>query len=117
MASTRNKNTPGDYKMAIVSDKNRCGYLENKFYGAPSQSFLPGFGLLGSKIAPSHLSSNSCDIESSLFGIGSTNLVQPQPNVAPQLKSLSSLAITERPVLVMPRPIDISQTERPMFRN
>ena len=117
MASTRNKNTPGDYKMAIGSDKSRCAYLENPFYGAPNQSFLPGFGLIGSKIAPSHLSSNSCDIESSLFGIGSTNLVQPQPNVVPQLKSLSSLAITERPVLVMPRPIDISQTERPMFRN
>jgi hypothetical protein len=117
MASTRNKNTPGDYKMATGSDNNRVAYLENPMYGAPTQSFLPGFGLLGSKIAPSHLASNACDIESSLFGIGSTNLVQAQPIVVPQLKSLASLAIADRPALVMPRPLNVSQTERPMFLN
>jgi hypothetical protein len=117
MASTRNRNTPGDYKMAVSSDTNRCAYLENPLYGAPTQSFLPGHGLLGSKIAPSHLSSNACDIESSLFGIGSTNLVQQLPNIVPQINSLKSLSIADKPVLVLPRPLDISQHNRPLFLN
>jgi hypothetical protein len=117
MASTRNRNTPGDYKMAMNSDINRCVYLENPLYGAPAQSYLPGHGLLGSKIASSHLSSNACDIESSLFGIGSTNLVQPLPNIVPQIHKLKSLSIADKPVLILPKPLDISQHNRPLFLN
>ena len=54
---------------------------------------------------------NACDIGSSLFGIGSTNLVNQKTPTNPELKNLKTLDIMERPkvFVVEPRPLNSDQ--------
>jgi hypothetical protein len=116
MASTRNKNTIGDYKLEQQRYFSKCSYLTNEHYGKQQQTMLPGDGLLSGKIAAENLSSNSCDIESKLWGIGSTNLVIPQPDVTAEVYRLKSLAVIDRLPLFVPEPLNIAKDQRPLFR-
>jgi len=113
MASTRNKNTLGNYQLETTSNDIQSRFWTN--YGTPTQSFHPGDGLLGAKTSRIELAANACDIESSLFGIGSTNLVQPRPNIYPQLNTLKSLSIIDKVAVVASEPIHVSTTYRPMI--
>ena len=117
MASTRNKNTPGDYRLekeSIISQRN---YITSTSFALPIQSYHPGDGLLGAKTARTVLSSNACDIESSLFGIGANNLENPKPKVFPELNTLKSLSIIDKVPLIEPRPLAVNHANRPMFLN
>jgi len=78
---------------------------------------LPGNGLLSGRIAGRDLASNSCDIESALFGIGSTNLENPLPKVTPQTNYLRSLNIMTRIPMVTPLQYDNEPNQRPMYLN
>ena len=117
MASTRNKNTPGNYEL---EEKQ---YYEKRIYntyihsgnGMPVTSYHPGDGLLPSRMAPTELSNNPRDIESFLFGINSTNLVNPAAEVKPELKTLQSLSVINKTPLIMPETFAAISNQRPAF--
>ena len=115
MASTRNKNTLGDYNMKQREYKNSETYklYPNSQYGVAYDTKLPGNGLLPGQFAWSQLSNNYSDIESFLFGINSTNLVQETPALVPQFKNLDSVNIFDKSNIFVPDPLIIVKNQRP----
>ena len=115
MASTRNINTCGDFK--IQQNAFQRNFQEVTFkYGANGSAYQPALPCGGSA-PPSlmwrdSLSYNPIEIESALFGINSTNLVDPQPPVNPQLKSLRNVSFFERTPLIMPKPLVVPDKQR-----
>jgi hypothetical protein len=115
MASTRNKNTPGDYSFeqsAIQKQSLYQTYIHGPA-GECEQTYFPGDGLVGCRFASTLLSNNACDIESYLYGIGSTNLVNPQSRIDPSLKELQSLNMIDKTPLVFPDPLVVEAKQRP----
>jgi len=120
MASTRNRNTPGDYELEQISLQKGYDYFSSEsvgFFGTPAESYFPGNGLIGMVTAHSNLSQNYCDIESQLRGIGSTNLVTPQPEISPMIYSMSSLNIFKKPEVQHIVPPNPTANQRPMVLN
>ena len=60
-----------------------------------------------------HFAQNSVDIESALFGINSTNLVEKKEPVVPQLKNLPEVKFFERMAVFMPEPLVVEKYARP----
>lgn len=116
MASTRNKNMIGDYRMEQQMNITTTNYSTYTDYGAPKHTYFSGDGLLPGKVAAENLSRNACDIESYLRGIGSTNLVTPQPDVIADVYKLKSLAMIDRLPLLVPEPLTITKNQRPLLR-
>ena len=115
MASTRNINTCGDYK--IQQNAFQRNFEEVTFkYSANGSAYEPALPCGGSAPASfmwrDSLSHNPVEIESALFGINSTNLVNPQPPVYPQLKSLRNVSFFERPALIIPKPLVVPHGQR-----
>ena len=115
MTSTRSKNTNGNYQAEQWSLKQQANYLPYKYYGAPKDTYFCGDGLIGAKVGPLQLSGNFCDIESSLRGIGSTNLVSPQPEIHPEIKPLKSLSIIDKLPIILPSPLVLEPNQRQRF--
>jgi hypothetical protein len=113
MASTRNKNTFGDYRLEQNINKTTAGYSTYVSYGQPLQTHFPGNGLLAGRIVSENLSRNACDIESQLFGIGSTNLEIPRMPYVPEIKSLQSLNIIDKLPVMVPEPLAVEKNQRP----
>tara|TARA_B110000879_G_C11120735_1_gene491668 strand:+ start:618 stop:974 length:357 start_codon:yes stop_codon:yes gene_type:complete len=115
MASTSNKNTPGNYsheqKMNTQVDEYRT--FVNSAAGHAYTNHLPGNGLLPASNARDNLCKNYCDIESQLRGIGSTNLVNPQMQVNPQLITQDSLSVMDKLPVFMPEPLVVEKNQRP----
>jgi hypothetical protein len=115
MASTRNKNTPGDYCLQQQSILNQSKYLEYK-YGSNGRAYnnaLPTFGVTPSHMPREAFSYNSVQIESALFGINSTNLVNPERPVIPELKCLKEVSFQNKIPMLMPEPLVIENKQRP----
>jgi hypothetical protein len=119
MASTRNKNSPGDYKLEKKANDTQSLYTTytNSSYGIAQTTYFPGDGLGGARVPTTELSENWCDIETQLRGIGMNNLENPKPEVTPDIKSLKSLDVIDRIPLLVPQPLIASTSERPMFLN
>jgi hypothetical protein len=117
MASTRNRNTPGDYESEQREYQRQLDYFTyiHSQYGKPTESHFPGNGLLQGRVAPTVLSGNSCDVESFLYGIGSTNLVKPKSETTVEIYRLQSLNVADRLPLHMPDPLVVRNDERPYF--
>ena len=119
MASTRNKNTPEDYaqeQIAYQKRRDHQAYETASYFGMPDNQCFAGAGLVGMKAPAQNLSANSADIESLLFGVGSTNLVSPLPEITPNLYSLQSLNIVDKPVpIYLPMPFEQQSNQRPMI--
>jgi hypothetical protein len=122
MASTRDKNTIGNFKLEERGNLAQITYNTNNIYSIPTKSFHPGNGLLPAKTSRDAMTFNACDIESRLFGIGSNNLVKSIVEIQPEfkdvdsnLRDLKSLSIIDRTKLIMPEPLKISNTERYLF--
>jgi hypothetical protein len=119
MASTRNKNTPGDYAL----EKNAYNKMHSEImytHAAQGEAYrtnLPGNGLLPGRIAACNLSKNNCDVESFLFGIGSTNLEITQEPPKIEIYTLPSLHMIQSVPMVMPKPLGIEGNQRPMYLN
>lgn len=117
MASTRNKNTPGNYGSQQTQYRLYRDHLmyQHGAFGTAYDTKLPGLGLNPAQIPCSKLSRNCTDIETFLLGINSTNLVQPAPPLHPELNCLKSVnLVAEKPVL-MPEPFKITPKQRPMI--
>lgn len=119
MTSTRNRNTPGDYQ--LEQNLNACNYtLATYIHGAYGQGYtrhLPGDGLINAQMHSRDLAENYIDIESQLFGIGSTNLEQALPPVIPMIKKYDSLNIIDKTPMIKPEPFIPLQHQRANFRN
>jgi len=115
MASTRNKNTHGNYCLEQREYRESSGYTlyPNSQYGAAYETRLPGTGLLPAQIPANQLSHNAPDIESFLFGINSTNLVNPAPVFAPELKELCWSNTFKKGPVYIPEPIVLERNQRP----
>lgn len=115
MASTRNRNTPGNYCTEQRQYKQSEGYVlyENSQYGHAYDTRLPGNGLLPAQIPWNKLSHNAADTESFLFGINSTNLVNPAPCFVPDIASLSTANIYQKKPVFIPDPLVIEKNQRP----
>ena len=115
MASTRNKNTSGNY---CLDQRQNTGSEAWQLYknGANGQAYdtkLPGNGLNPGQLPWSKLSYNPADIESFLFGINSTNLVNPAPCLTPELKCLKTVNVFKMPDVIMPVPLVVPKGQRP----
>jgi hypothetical protein len=117
MSSTRNKNNQGDYNLEQNQNTNISEYSLYLNSREQEKIYYPGDGLLIGKIAPTSFSFNSCDIESQLFGIGSTNLVTPKDEVTLDKKDLKSLNIYEKPAVYIPEAFVLNENERPKIMN
>ena len=115
MASTRTKNTPGNYELEQWTFEKNVDYCTSKSRGPPPQTHFPGDGLLAGSVSRTQLSNNYCDIESMLRGIGSTNLVSPQFPIQPEIKYLQSLNISNKLPLYIPAPLIIQSDQRPLM--
>ena len=115
MASTRNRNTPGNYCLEERQYKHSENYTlyPNSQYGAAYNTKLPGNGLLPAQIPWNKLSYNAPDIESFLFGINSTNLVNPAPSLVPELAKINSANIYKKSNTYIPEPLVIEKNQRP----
>ena len=115
MASTRNRNTPGNYCLEQREYRQSQNYTlyPNSQYGAAYDTKFAGVGLNPAQIPGNKLSVNTADIESILFGINSTNLVNPAPCFQPELKKLESANIFNKEPTIMPIPLVIEGNQRP----
>lgn len=115
MSSTRNNNSQAEYKLQTSMNHYIDNYPLYKHSTVPTIPRFAGNGLLPCKMGRNELSFESCDVESYLFGINSTNLVNPRAEHIPQFKQLQSLNIYKRGELVMPEPNIFSYNERPLL--
>ena len=115
MASTRNRNTPGNYSLEQREYKQFENYTlyPNSQYGAAYNTRLPGNGLMPAQIPWNKLSYNAADTESFLFGINSTNLVNPAPCFKPEIVQLGCANIYESKQTLIPEPLVIEKNQRP----
>lgn len=115
MASTRNRNTMGNYNLEQKQYHQVESYTlyPNSQYGAAYNTQLPGNGLLPAQIPWNKLSYNAPDTESFLFGINSTNLVNPAPCFKPEIAQLRSTDIFEKAPTLIPVPFTPDKDQRP----
>ena len=115
MASTRNKNTPENYRLEQRDYKGTENYTlyQNSQYGAAYDTKIAGNGLNPGQIPWNQMSSNAPDVESFLFGINSTNLVNPAPAFFPKLTTLDSSNLFIKTQTYIPEPLVIEKNQRP----
>ena len=117
MSSTRNKNTPENYSLEQRQIGAVAAYsaYANSAYGDPTTIQFAGNGLLMGRMPAIQLSNNSCDIETQLFGIGSTNLVTPKSNVVLEPRDVKSLNVADRLTTYIPDALTIDAGQRPQY--
>jgi hypothetical protein len=115
MASTRNRNTPGNYcleEKQYAQSKDYTLY-PNSQYGAAYNTRFAGNGLNPAQIPWNKMSYNAPDIESFLFGINSTNLVNPAPCFVPEIAKMDVVNIYENKPTLIPEPLVLDKKQRP----
>jgi len=114
MASTRNKNTMGNYQAEQRAYIHQASYCVDPAPHVAEHTMLAGYGLIQGHLPDTKLSENPNDIESFLFGIGSTNLVTPKEPVKPELNHLQALTMIGEPrPVIMPRNFEPLLDQRP----
>jgi hypothetical protein len=116
MASTRNKNTSLDYtlKQNINDEYKKHRFYLNSSSGRPTSECMPSVGYMPSHMSRDALANNSVDIESSLYGIGASNLVKPCSPVNPSLRNLEFKDYFDRRAdVIMPYPLINNHDQRP----
>jgi hypothetical protein len=116
MASTRNNNTPGNYCLQQRQYSLARDYksYKNSCTGRAYTTKLPCMGITPSHMPRDTLSSNPIEIESYLFGINSTNLVQPEAPVNPKLNTIPEISFFNRIPMIMPKPLVVENKQRPL---
>ena len=116
MAATRDKNSIDNYSLeqrALENTRNNLEYI-NGPNGRAVNPALP-VSYLGGYMPADNLSYNSIDIESDLFGVGSTNLINSKPPVLPQLKTLPMVSFFDRNNIIIDKKITPDYTQRPQI--
>ncbi len=115
MASTRNNNMPGDYKFEQRTNIMINNHNVNK-YGKSYHDARPTQNVNYGKMSRDTLSNNAVDIETGLFGIGSSKLVEPQPVVTPSLNSIPYTDFTDLKLFVPAPELIVMNNQRPLMR-
>lgn len=115
MASTQSLNTLGNYNQEQIAFQKQRNYDEYLGRVVNHKTCIPGNGLLGGRVPAMILSRNYTNIETELFGIGSTNLVSPKPPVTPHINHLKTLDIFDKDKIIIPEPLVVSKYQRPFF--
>jgi len=116
MASTNMKNENGYY----CEQQKRFNRISNaqtdEKTSKQSTICLPDLGIINGMMSTGYnhniISNNTSDIESTLFGINSTNLVQKRPAVTPSINSLSYCKWFPRNNVFLPAPLVIEKSQR-----
>ena len=116
MASTRNINTAGNYALEqkTYALAERYELYENSQHGRAYNDAQPSVGITASHMPRDALSHNPIEIESMLFGINSTNLVNPRPEPRIKAKTLPEKKFFERIPIIMPAPLVVENKQRPL---
>jgi hypothetical protein len=115
MASSRNRNTTGNYEFEMQELNRFRNHILYKGSVSNDTTYYPGNGLLGCKNPNLILSNNYADIETVLFGIGSTNLVNPKKVENFIFHPFKILDVQERTKAILPEPLVVSKYNRPNF--
>ena len=117
MASTSLKNLPGYYKQDQKAQGENREYLVFKNKKIPLNSALPDVGINMGNMAGGYthsiLSNNTPDLESYLFGIGTSNLVKPFIKPYEDINKLNNIPFYSKPGYSMPKPMVIENRQRP----
>ncbi len=116
MASTNMKNAPGYY----CEQHKRFNKISNSQtdvrISKHNENCLPDLGIINGMMTTGYnnhiLSNNAADIESSLFGIGSTNLVEKKADVNPSINKLKYCKWFPRNNVFLPEPLVIEKSQR-----
>jgi|TARA_B100001769_G_C22085244_1_gene584968 hypothetical protein len=115
MASTRNNNMRSDYKLQQHQFEKTRNYMITPLNDTIIKVQYPIFGINYQSAPAMQLSNNSVDLESELYGIGSTNLIKPKEKVETNINTLNNIVFMERL-----EPIETHFTtlenQRPMFK-
>jgi len=117
MASTRNRNTSGNYKLEQWSFEQRRIH-ESYLHGSSGQAITTHFagnGLMGGWMPRTELAHNPIDVESFLRGTGSTNLVEPKADTVLERKTVDTLSIADRVPLLLPKSLYVEPNQRPLW--
>jgi hypothetical protein len=118
MSSTSNKNSRSEYELQVAGNQYIDQFRLYKYSTQPTTTLFAGNGLIMPHMGRDELSSHSIDHETYLFGIGSTNLVNPKAEFVPEIKNIKSLNIAKRTPLIMPQPSGFynnNNNERPLI--
>lgn len=118
MASTSLKNSPAQYCNDQKREHHQLNYLVYKGKKIPDKTFLPDFGINAGNMAGAYthgiLSQNTPDLESFLFGIGTTNLVKKYKAPPMNIRTMDTLKFFEKTKAEMPVPLVIENRQRPV---
>jgi len=111
MSSTRNINTRGNYQLQQrqFNESKQYSLYVNSPYGEAYNTNLAGVGLLQGYTPCNKLSANPIETESFLFGINSTNLVNPAPQFHAEPLYPSYVDIYKPNPTIMPNPLVIEK--------
>lgn len=105
MASTRDINDPQNYRLEQFALEKQRDYLPYQPFAYPQETMFAGDGLLGGKVGNTQLAHNAVEIETFLYGIGSSNLVHPMKPVVPEIKNIKTLDIIDKLPVILPQPL------------
>ena len=113
MASTRSRNTLGDYQIEQSLNHGHLDYTTYQGRIMTRDTLLPGLGLKPARL-PMNLYCDLWDIESELRGIGATNLVNPKTTtlLPPKSKGMRTLNIYDQAPVIIPKPLKIPANAR-----
>ena len=113
MASTRNNNTRSDYCLQQRSYQLALGYDLYKYKRTAYETRFPCFGINNGYTPNTELSCNATDTESFLYGIDSTNLVNPQKPFTADVKCVPGIKFYNKLQTFLPEPLVIPKCQRP----
>ena len=118
MSSTRLINDKNDYCQQQKQMRMAEQFTLYKYKCISNESSLPGVGINAPMMTNGYnngiLSNNASDIESALFGIGSTNLVKSKQPITVKLNPLPNKIFFERPQAFLPEPLVVEKFQRPI---
>jgi len=119
MSSTRSRNTPGNYCLESRQFKEFENYTLYKYSagGYAYDTKIAGDGVLQGPMPWDKLSYNAPDVESFLFGIGTSNLVNPMKSFRPELAQNSSQNFFQKSQVYIPDPLVVEKNQRPGYLN
>ena len=105
MASTRKINSKGIHSLEIRGNENVILNRTEEYRTTRNDTVMAELGMNASHIHGKVLASNYCDIESDLYGIGSSNLVQPRLKATPNINTIPVKSFFNRFPMILPEPM------------
>ena len=118
MASTQLKNTQAYYCIRTKQFDDMHNNKVDTEVGIQKTPCFAGLGMINGMMSSGYnhkiLSNNTTDIESQLFGIGSTNLAEiKSKTINPSINTLKKCQFFNLPKVFIPQPLVIEKDQRP----